>query len=92
MELFLEGIKTWKKRTEGAWIIHHTKKIQDVTSATEFEDIELAGKCGLFLSSLAASNNESMLSDKTVQAIAKASNIKKIELPTVIATCQRMLD
>ena len=83
-----------EKRTEGAWIIHHTKKIQDVTSATEFEDIELAGKCGLFLSSLAASNNESMLSDKTVQAIAKASNIKKIELPTVIATLKdaRLID
>ncbi|WP_455659690.1 hypothetical protein [Phocaeicola faecalis] len=72
-----------EKRTEGAWIIHHTKKIQDVTSATDFEDIELSGKCGLFLSSLAASNQESTLSDEKVKAIAKASNIKKVELDTI---------
>lgn len=72
-----------EKRTVGAWIIHHTKKIQDVTSATDFEDIELSGKCGLFLSSLAASDQESTLSDDKVKAIAKASNIKKVELDTI---------
>jgi len=72
-----------EKRTEGAWLIHHTKKIQEVTIAPDFEDIELAGKCGLFLSSLAASNEESTLSKEKVEAIAKASNIKKIELETI---------
>lgn len=72
-----------EKRTEGAWIIHHTKKIQDVTSAIDFEDIELSGKCGLFLSSLAASDEESTLSEKKIKAIAKASNIKKVELDTI---------
>lgn len=72
-----------EKRTEGAWIIHHTKKIQDVTSAIDFEDIELSGKCGLFLSSLAASDEESTLSEKKIKAIAKASNIKKVEFDTI---------
>lgn len=72
-----------EKRTEGAWLIHHTKKIQEVTNATDFEDIELAGKCGLFLSSLAASDEESTLSKDKVEAIAKASNIKKVELITL---------
>ncbi len=80
-----------KKRTEGAWIIHHTKKIQDVTFATDFEDIELTGKCGLFLSSLAASNQESTLSEEKVKAIAKASNIKKVELDTVMNTLKDAL-
>ncbi len=75
-----------EKRTEGAWIIHHTKKIQEVTRATDFEDIELAGKCGLFLSSLAASNQESILENKKVIAIAQATNIKKIELDAIKKT------
>lgn len=72
-----------EKRTEGAWLIHHTKKIQEVTNAPDFEDVELAGKCGLFLSSLAASDEESTLSNEKVEAIARASNIKKIELSTI---------
>jgi hypothetical protein len=75
-----------EKRTEGAWIIHHTKKIQEVTRASDFEDVELAGKCGLFLSSLAASNEESTLSSEKISAIAKASSIKKVELATIKAT------
>ncbi len=75
-----------EKRTEGAWIIHHTKKIQEVTQASDFEDIELAGKCGLFLSSLAASNEESTLTSEKVSAIAKATNIKKVELPSIKET------
>jgi len=72
-----------EKRTEGAWIIHHTKKIQEVTRAPDFEDIDLAGKCGLFLSSLAASDEESTLEKEKVNAIAKASGIKKIELASI---------
>lgn len=75
-----------EKRTEGAWIIHHTKKIQDVTQASDFEDIEVAGKCGLFLSSLAASDEESTLSSEKVCAIARASNIKKVELLSIKET------
>lgn len=77
-----------ENRTEGAWIIHHTKKIQEFSSATEFEDIELAGKCGLFLSNLAASNQESELNKNKVEAIAKLTNIKKIELETIKSTLQ----
>ncbi|CAN1568427.1 hypothetical protein MCETHM1_03038 [Flavobacteriaceae bacterium] len=72
-----------EKRTEGAWIINHTKKIQEVTSAIDFGDIEIAGKCGLFLSSLAASDSQSTLAKNKVDAIAKASNIKKVEIETI---------
>jgi len=75
-----------EERTEGAWIIHHTKKIQDVTRATDFEDVELAGKCGIFLSSLAASDEESTLDKIKVNAIAKAAGIKKVELATITTT------
>ncbi len=78
-----------EKRTEGAWIIHHTKKLQEITRTTEFEDIQLAGKCGLFLSSLAASDEESTLTRDKVNAIADASNInKRLELPAIKETLQ----
>ena len=71
------------RRTEGAWIIHHAKKVQEVQNISDFEDIEIAGKCGVFLSSLAASNQNSVLDNQKVKAIATASNIKKIELDTI---------
>lgn len=72
-----------EKRTEGAWLINHTKKLLDVKETNEFEDIELAGKCGMFLSNLAASEEQSDLNSEKVSAIAKVSNIKKTELETI---------
>jgi len=72
-----------EKRTEGAWLINHTKKILDVREAQDFEDIELAGKCGIFLSNLAASHEQSDLNSDKVNAIAKVSNIKKTEIDTI---------
>ncbi|OXA95027.1 hypothetical protein B0A75_19480 [Flavobacterium oncorhynchi] len=75
-----------EKRTEGAWIINHTKKIQDVTSANDFGDLEIAGKCGLFLSNLAASDSNSTLTKAKVEAIARSANIKKVEIETIKST------
>jgi len=72
-----------EKRTEGAWLINHTKKLLDVRDANEFEDIELAGKCGVFLSNLAASDEQSDINEDKVNAIAKVSNIKKTEIETI---------
>jgi hypothetical protein len=72
-----------EKRTEGAWLINHTKKLLDVRDTQDFEDIELAGKCGVFLSNLAASDEQSDLNGSKVTAIAKVSNIKKTEIETI---------
>jgi hypothetical protein len=72
-----------EKRTEGAWLINHTKKLLDVRDTQDFEDIELAGKCGIFLSNLAASDEQSDLNNDKVSAIAKVSDIKKTELDTI---------
>ncbi len=72
-----------EKRTEGAWLIHHTKKLLGVTEALDFEDIEFAGKCGMFLSNLAASEEQSDLNKEVVNAIARVSNIKKTEIDTI---------
>jgi hypothetical protein len=72
-----------EKRTEGAWLIHHTKKLLDVRDTQDFEDIELAGKCGIFLSNLAASDEQSDLDSNKISSIAKVSNIKKTEVDTI---------
>lgn len=72
-----------EKRTEGAWLINHTKKLQEVQGNTDFEDIELAGKCGIFLSNLAASDEQSSLNADRVTAIAKVSEVKKTEIETI---------
>lgn len=76
-------IKNMEKRTEGAWIIHHTKKLLEINGTNDFEDVELAGKCGIFLSNLAASNEQSEINSEKVDAIAKVSNIKKTEIETI---------
>ena len=76
-----------ENRTKGAWIINHTKKLQDFSETANFEDIQLAGKCGMFLSNLAASNEETQISKDKVDAIATNSNInKKLELPAIKET------
>lgn len=72
-----------EKRTEGAWLINHTKKLHDFKDTQDFEDIELAGKCGVFLSNLAASDEQSDLNINKVSSILKVSNIKKTEAETI---------
>lgn len=72
-----------EKRTKGAWLINHTNKLVEIKDTYEFEDIELAGKCGVFLSNLAASDEQSSLNAEKVNAIAKVSNIKKTEIETI---------
>ena len=79
-----------KNRTKGAWIISHTKKLQDFSETSNFEDIQLAGKCGIFLSNLAASHEETKISSEKVNAIATNSNInKRLELPVIKETLKK---
>lgn len=78
------------KKIEGAWIIHHTNKLQNVTNASnDYEAINLAGKCGLLLSSLAVSEDQSISNEK-LEALAKAINInRKTELPGILNELER---
>ncbi|GGA14321.1 hypothetical protein CYANOKiyG1_27800 [Okeania sp. KiyG1] len=73
------------ERTQGAWIIHHTDKLQDMKyAANDYETINLAGKCGLLLSSLAASEEKS-ISKERLNTLAKAAHISlKMELPVIL--------
>ena len=73
------------KKIQGAWIIHHTDKLQDVTNAAnEYEAINFAGKCGLLLSSLAASEDQYISNDK-LKTFAKVNKInRRTELPEIL--------
>ena len=80
---FCEWNDTMDKRTKGAWLVHHTQKLSAINGIYDFEDIELAGKCGKFLSNLAASDEPSDLNVEKVNVIAQVSNIKKTEIDTI---------
>lgn len=72
------------KKTSGAWVIHHTNKIQQVSHQPEFEVTSLSGKAGLLLSALSASDEESTLKQERVNALAAATNINRLELKTLL--------
>jgi len=77
------------KKTRGAWIFHHTSKLGLVTKTGEFENIETAGKAGILLSALSASE-ESNLSFRQVEAIAKGASIQtRLELPSLLKILER---
>jgi hypothetical protein len=79
-----------EKKTTGAWIIHHTHKLQGVTLETpDYDQIGFAGKCGIVLNALAGSA-ESELATGSVNALAKANGISvRLELPPILAELQR---
>jgi len=73
------------KRTTGAWIIHHTAKIEQFSTPTSFDRIALAGKAGVLLSALSESNQQSQLTPDVVEVLAQAANIRPhTELPTIL--------
>jgi hypothetical protein len=75
-------------RTQGAWIIHHTRKLQAVTSQ-DFDQLAFSGKCGLILSGIAASFQTTMPKSR-VEALAKANGISpRSELPAILAELER---
>jgi len=79
-----------KKKTTGAWIIHHSQKLQAVTLSTQdYDQIGFAGKCGTMLNAIAG-NQEVDVSNDRLHALAKANGIsKRLELPTILDELQR---
>lgn len=71
-------------KIKGAWLIHHTNKLQNVTSQTGHEEIFFAGKSGILLSAISATRQHT-LTNSQLKALAKASDINTItELPKII--------
>lgn len=77
-------------KTSGAWIIHHTHKLQGVHLATpDYEQIGFAGKCGIVLNALAGSD-EFTVNNNRVSDLAKANGISvRLELPPILDELQR---
>lgn len=84
-----------EKKTSGAWIIHHTHKLQGVKLSTpDYDQIGFAGKCGLVLNALAGSAS-SDLTNERVNALAKANGVSvRLELTAILDELvrQRLID
>jgi hypothetical protein len=71
-------------KTSGAWLVHHSRKLQQVTGSQEYNNISAAGKAGSLLSAL-SSNDQTTLNQPEVEALAKAANINVLyELPFIL--------
>jgi hypothetical protein len=79
-----------EKKTSGAWVIHHTRKLQGVNLSTpDYEQINFAGKCGIVLNALAGSD-ERELNNEKLFALAKANSIStRLELSPVLEELQK---
>lgn len=75
-------------KTKGAWLVHHTHKLEQVSGSQEFNNVYAAGKAGILLSALSASDQTS-LPQSQVEVLAKASNINTLfELPKLLDLLQ----
>jgi hypothetical protein len=70
-------------RTKGAWIVHHTNKLNQIAHPLEYENVLTAGKAGILLSGLSA-DEQLVLPHEKVEAIRKASGIMRTELPELL--------
>ncbi len=78
-----------EKKVKGAWIIHHTHKLQNVTNQNEYQKTFLAGKAGTLLTAISA-NEEIELSLEKIDVLANASNINTtFELPQLISLLKK---
>jgi len=83
------------KKTSGAWVVHHTHKLQGVKLATQdYDQVGFAGKCGILLNALAGSAESDLTNDR-VTALAKANGLSaRLELPAILDELhrQRLID
>jgi hypothetical protein len=71
-------------KTKGAWLVHHTHKLQQVNGVHEFDNIYAAGKAAILLSALSGTDQTSLTRSK-VELLAKAANINTVfELPKLL--------
>lgn len=71
------------KKARGAWLVHHTQKLDVVTPVLQFENIAAAGKAGILLSGLAATKEEDLTSAQT-RAITRAAGLSNLEVPELL--------
>jgi hypothetical protein len=81
------------KNTKGAWLIHNTNKLQSLTNQNGYQNTFLAGKAGILLSAL-SSEEQIRIDLKRVEALATASSINLLELPSLLGILEnrRLID
>ncbi|AMO54950.1 hypothetical protein [Endozoicomonas montiporae] len=73
-----------EKKVQGSWLIHHTHKLQNVTSQGSYEKTYLAGKAGILLSAISGTN-EVVVPVEKLNTLARAANINQtFELPKLL--------
>ncbi|WP_135456766.1 hypothetical protein [Vibrio echinoideorum] len=73
-------------KTKGAWLIHNTNKLANTNNQGIYEKTYLAGKTGILLSAISASE-EQVLNEQRLKALASTNNINtSFELPTILNT------
>lgn len=78
------------KQTQGAWIIHHGRKISsDQRGASEYSAIDLAAKAASLLARLAESNQAQLTSNQVVAAAKVGGLNPKTELEACLSQLQR---
>lgn len=76
------------KKTKGAWLLHHSRKIQSTTNQ-DFDAIGFAGKCGTLLSAISA-EHQAQLTQQRLDALARANNLSpRTDVPTILTELQR---
>lgn len=76
------------KKTKGAWVIHHARKLQS-TMSQDFDAIGFSGKSGTLLSAISA-EKQLQIPQSRLEALAKANNISpKTELPSILTELDR---
>jgi hypothetical protein len=76
-------------KTKGAWLVHHTFKLEQVHGVQQFNKIFAAGKAGILLSALSTSDQTS-LDNGRVELLAKAANINTVfELPKLLELLEK---
>lgn len=72
-------------KVKGAWLVHQTAKLQNVTNHSNFDNTYTAGKAGILLSALSSDKQITLKQDR-VRVLAKASNINRLELSGLLET------
>lgn len=76
------------KKTQGAWLLHHSRKLQATTNQ-DFDAIAFAGKTGTLLSAISA-EKQGVVTQKRLEALARANHISpKTEMPAIITELAR---
>ncbi len=77
-----------EKKTKGAWVLHHARKLQATTNQ-DFDAIGFAGKSGTLLSAISA-GNQAIVPQKQIDALARANHISpKTEVPAILTELAR---